>query len=75
MPKLVHPVTGATWQVPAKVAPFWTGRAGWRLADTAPRPRTKRGSKRATKTPPAQTAGAPDEGPGEGSSTTQHTEE
>lgn len=81
MPKVTHPVTGATWDVSDRAVGFWTGPGGWVLADAAPatprKPRKPRKPRppRAPRSTPAPDAGAPDDVPGQGSSTTTHPEE
>jgi hypothetical protein len=79
MPTIRHP-NGTTAVVSEKVLPFWTGPAGWSLAEestpaasppkAAPRPRRRRARPPAPTTTPAPTVGAPDDDPGLGSSTT-----
>lgn len=82
MPTIRHPDVDGTAQVPDAVVAFWTGPGGWQLVDdTAPapappptpaRPRARRS--RGPKTTPVSTAGAPDDVPGQGSSTTEPEE-
>lgn len=78
MPTIRHPNVEGTAVIPDAVVPFWTGPAGWQLVDDNPTPpaRKKRRSRRspAPNTTPVRT-GAPDDVPGQGSSTTTHTEE
>lgn len=78
MPTIRHPDVDGTAQVPDAVVPFWTGPGGWQLVDDTPpasataTPRARRS--RGPKTTPVPVAGAPDDVPGQGSSTTE-TEE
>jgi len=80
MPRIRHDGVEGTAVVSEAVLPFWTGPAGWRLVDDEPTPRTRRSRPRAPRprapqSPPASQAGAPDDVPGQGSSTTTSTEE
>lgn len=79
MPRITHPATGATVEVPDKVVPFWTGAAGWHLAEAlAAAPRTRKPRRRrppAPQTTPARHVGALDDDPGLGSSITEPTKE
>lgn len=78
MPTIRHPDVDGTAQVPDAVVAFWTGPGGWQLVDDtppAPAPVAPRGRRsRGKKTTPVPAAGAPDDVPGQGSSTTE-TEE
>lgn len=80
MPKLTHPLTGATWDVPDAAVRYWTGPGGWHLADAqvtrpAGKARRRRSRAAAPKTTPAPDAGAQDDDPGLGASTTEPTKE
>lgn len=79
MPRITHPATGATVEVPDKVVPFWTGPAGWRLEGVPAAARKARKPRRrhppAPQTTPARHVGAPDDDPGLGSSITEPTKE
>lgn len=82
MPRITHP-NGTTTVVPDAAVPFWTTRAGWRLEDPASGGRARKATRKrsraakppAPKTSPATVAGALDDVPAQGSSTTHHTEE
>ena len=79
MPTIRHPGVAGTAEIPPTAVPYWTGPGGWELVTSpAPRKRSRASRRRSAPAPqstPAPDAGAPDDDPGLGSSTTEHTEE